>query len=59
MLLSPRTGRPTDSKKEFDLKVRVNAEMHERILKVSREKGIAKAELVRQALKEYLPDNKK
>lgn len=57
--MSPRTGRPTDGRKEFDIKVRVNAEMHEQILEMAREKGITKAELIRQALREYLPDYKK
>lgn len=30
--MSPRTGRPTDARKEFALKVRVDAKLHERIV---------------------------
>ena len=53
--MSPRTGRPTDARKEFALKVRVDAKLHERIVDYAEEKNVRKAEVVRKALDEYLP----
>ena len=53
--MSPRTGRPTDARKEFALKVRVDANLHERIVDYAEEKNVTKAEVVRKALDEYLP----
>ena len=53
--VTPRTGRPTDARKEFALKVRVDAKLHERIVDYAEEKNVTKAEVVRKALDEYLP----
>ena len=41
--MSPRTGRPTDARKEFALKVRVDAKLHERIVDYAEEKNVTKS----------------
>ena len=41
--VSPRTGRPTDARKEFALKVRVDAKLHERIAGLCRRKKCDKS----------------
>lgn len=56
--LSPKTGRPTDRRKEHDLKVRVTPEQHKKITDYSEGNGITKAETVRRAIDTFLPDEK-
>ena len=53
--MSPRTGRPTDARKEFALKVRVDAKLHDRLLRYADDNNITKAEAIRRVLDEYLP----
>lgn len=56
--MSPKTGRPTERRKEHDLKVRVTPEQHKKITDYSEENGVTKAETVRRAIDTFLPDEK-
>lgn len=56
--MSPRTGRPTDCKKDAEVKVRVSSELNEQLIKYSEEHHQTKAETVRQAINAFLPDTK-
>lgn len=56
--MSPRTGRPTDQRKEHDLKVRVTPEQHEKIVDYAEKNGVTKAETVRRAIDDFLPGEK-
>ena len=49
--MSPRTGRPTDARKNHDLKVRVDDKLYDRLIRY------AKAEAIRHVLETYLPNN--
>lgn len=52
---SSRVGRPVVGKpKIHDIKVRVDEAMHSKILKVAEEKSTTKAEVIRQAIAEYV-----
>ncbi len=55
--MSPRTGRPTDCKKDHDIKVRVDSDTHKKLLEYCEKHGITKAEAVRQGI--YLVLQKK
>lgn len=48
--MSPRTGRPTDCRKDHDVKVRIDNETHEKLLKYCKEHGITKAEAIRKGI---------
>lgn len=48
--MSPRTGRPTDCRKDHDVKVRIDDETHSRLLEYCKEKKITKAEAIRQGI---------
>lgn len=48
--MSPRTGRPTECKKEHDLKVRVDDNTHKRLLEYCEKNGITKAEAIRKGI---------
>jgi Ribbon-helix-helix protein, copG family. len=50
MNVSPRTGRPTDCRKDHDVKVRIDDDTHKRLLKYCKEHGITKAEAIRQGI---------
>ena len=50
MKVSPRTGRPTDCKKNHDIKVRVDDDTHKKLLRYCEEHGITKAEAIRQGI---------
>ena len=54
--MSPRTGRPTDCRKDVEVKVRVSSSMNDRLMKYSEEKNQTKAETVRQAINAFLPE---
>lgn len=54
--MSPKMGRPTDCKKDVEVKVRVSSSMNERLMKYSGEKNQTKAETVRQAIDAFLPE---
>lgn len=48
--MSPRTGRPTDCRKDHDVKVRIDDETHSKLLKYCEKHGITKAEAIRQGI---------
>ena len=48
--MSPRTGRPTDCKKEHDVKVRIDNITHEKLLDYCEKHGITKAEAIRRGI---------
>lgn len=48
--MSPRTGRPTDCRKDHDIKVRVDDETHNMLLKYCEKHGITKAEAIRRGI---------
>ena len=50
MKVSPRTGRPTDCKKDHDVKVRIDDDTHKKLLWYCEEHGITKAEAIRQGI---------
>ena len=50
MNVSPRTGRPTDCRKDHDVKVRIDDDTHERLLEYCKRLGITKAEAIRQGI---------
>ena len=53
--MSPRTGRPKlDKPLKNDIKVRLNDDLHNRLVKYCDEKGISKAEVIRKAVVKYL-----
>lgn len=54
--MSPRTGRPTDCKKDAEIKVRVSSEINEQLIKYSEEHHQTKAETVRQAINTFLSE---
>lgn len=56
--MSPRTGRPTECRKEYDLKVRVTQEQYEKIVEYSESNGTTKAETIRRAIDAFLPEEK-
>lgn len=47
---SKKMGRPTDSPKVNDIKVRINNEMHAKLLEYCKNHEITKAEAIRQSL---------
>lgn len=48
--MSPRTGRPTDCRKDHDVKVRIDDDTHKKLLEYCIEHGITKAEAIRQGI---------
>lgn len=49
--MSPKTGRPKiNNPKEYDVKVRLDKETHEKILKYSEENNITKADAIRRGI---------
>lgn len=50
LIMSPRTGRPTDSLKNHDIKVRIDENTHQKLLKYCEENKISKAEAIRQGI---------
>lgn len=48
--MSPRTGRPTESRKNHDIKVRVDEPTHEKLLQYCEKHGVTKAEAIRQGI---------
>lgn len=48
--MSPRTGRPTESRKGNDVKVRIDDETHDKLLKYCEKHQITKAEAIRQGI---------
>lgn len=56
--MSPRTGRPTDCRKEHDVKVRIDHETHEKLLEYAERKRITKAEAIREGIRLVLQKEK-
>lgn len=54
MKMSPRTGRPTDCRKDHDVKVRIDDDTHSRLLEYCEKHGITKAEAIRQGIHSVL-----
>lgn len=48
--MSPKMGRPTDCKKDHDLKVRVDDVTHKKLLDYCQRNGITKAEAIRKGI---------
>lgn len=56
---SKKMGRPTDSPKVNDVKVRLNDEMHNKLLEYCNQNNITKAEAIRQGIHLLLSQDKK
>lgn len=57
--MSPRTGRPkAENPKDIDLKVRVDNDTHEQLLRYSEKNNITKAEAIRRGIKLLLQKEK-
>lgn len=54
--MSPRTGRPTVSRKEHDIKVRIDNETHEKLLRYCEENKVTKAEAIRKGIQLVLQE---
>ena len=54
--MSPRTGRPTDCRKDHDIKVRIDDETHKELLQYCERQGITKAEAIRQGIRLVLQE---
>ena len=54
--MSPRTGRPTVSRKEHDIKVRIDKETHEKLLRYCEENKVTKAEAIRKGIQLVLQE---
>lgn len=50
MNVSPRMGRPTDCKKDHDVKVRIDNETNNKLLEYCEKHGITRAEAIRQGI---------
>ena len=48
--MSSKIGRPTDCKKEHDIKVRVDSDTHNKLLEYCKEKNVTKAEAIRKGI---------
>lgn len=48
--MSPRTGRPTDCRKDHDIKVRIDDNTHQSLLKYCEKNNITKAEAIRRGI---------
>ncbi len=48
--MSPRMGRPTDCRKDHDVKVRIDDDTHRKLLSYCQEHSITKAEAIRQGI---------
>lgn len=57
--VSPRTGRPTDCRKDAEIKVRVSSDVNNQLIEYSEEHRQTKAETVRQAINAFLSDTDK
>ena len=58
-MCSQKMGRPTDSPKVNDVKVRLNDEMHKKLLEYCEKNNITKAEAIRQGIHLLLSKDKK
>lgn len=58
-MCSKKMGKPTDSPKVNDVKVRLNDEMHKKLLEYCEKNNITKAEAIRQGIHLLLSQDKK
>ena len=58
-MCSQKMGRHTDSPKVNDVKVRLNDEMHKKLLEYCEKNNITKAEAIRQGIHLLLSQDKK
>lgn len=58
-MCSKKMGRPTDSPKVNDVKVRLNDEMHKKLLEYCEKNNITKAEAIRQGIHLLMSQDKK
>ena len=58
-MCSQKMGRPTDSPQVNDVKVRLNDEMHKKLLEYCEKNNITKAEAIRQGIHLLLSQDKK
>lgn len=56
--MSPRIGRPTNCRKDHDVKVRIDDATHKKLLIYCEEHGITKAEAIRQGIHLVLAQKK-
>lgn len=56
--MSPRTGRPTDCRKDHDIKVRIDDITHNELLDYCEKNRITKAEAIRQGIHLVLQQKK-
>ena len=57
--MSPRTGRPTECRKDHDVKVRIDDSTHKKLLQYCEEHGVTKAEAIRQGIQLVLQKKEK
>lgn len=57
--MSPRTGRPTECRKDAEIKIRVSSDVNNQLIEYSEEHHQTKAETIRQAINAFLPDGTK
>ena len=48
--MSQRTGRPTDCKKDHDVKVRIDDNTHKKLLEYCEKNSLTKAEAIRKGI---------
>ena len=48
--MSPKMGRPTDCKKDHDLKARVDSDTYKKLLEYCEKNGVTKAEVIRKGI---------
>ena len=57
--MSSRTGRPkSDNPKSIDIKVRIDADMNQKLLQACKENGLKRAEAIRQGIMLFLDAKK-
>lgn len=57
--MSSRTGRPkSDNPKSIDIKVRIDADMNQKLLQACKENGLTRAEAIRQGIMLFLDAKK-
>ena len=48
--MSPRTGRPTECRKDHDVKVRIDDSTHKKLLQYCEDHGVTKPHPIRQGI---------
>lgn len=52
--MSPRTGRPTECKKDHDIKVRIDNSTYQKLLEYCDRNRVTKAEAIRRGIQQLL-----